>query len=672
MYKCIPRSPTRPPTSITPSYKLLPLHRPLLFAGFKLHGLCSNTFPAPKIPRRMASIAHSPRDPNTLSNYDTFLTTHITAKLAINFDARTISGDVTLTLKSITDALSKEIILDTSHLAIKGVAINGRAVRWGLAPRTEHYGSALKISLDEDVDNGTSLEAKITTETTKDCTSLGWMTPAQARSEHPYMYTQCQAIHARSIIPCQDTPGVKSTFEFNITSPLPVIASGLPTGIHEVLQESESPTSTKLYTFAQNIPIPSYLFALASGDIEKASIGPRSLVATGPKQLSAAKWELEECTETFIQIVEKIVFPYVWEQYNVLILPPSFPYGGMENPVYTYATPTLISGDRENVDVIAHELSHSYSGNLVSNCSWEHFWLNEGWTTYLERRLQAAAHGEPYRDFSAVIGWKALQDSVRQFGETHEFTKLVINLKGKDPDDAFSSIPYEKGYTFLSYLEGQVGKDKWNAYIPHYFTTFARRSLDSNEFKASLLSYFGSDPVASDALNNVDWDAWFYRPGLPPKPHFNTSMVDVCYDLSSKWEKIDSEKFEPEARDISGWTAGQIVVFLDNVREFAHKLGKSRTQAMGFVYKFADSGNVEVVARYLMVALIAKDDSSYKPTAELLGKVGRMKFVRPLFKLLSAANRSLAVDTFEKNREFYHPICRGQVEKDLFGSATKS
>ena len=612
------------------------------------------------------------RDPNTLSNYGHFLTIHTVVRLAIDFDSRKVSGDVVLKLKSITDAKSKEIVLDTSYLVVKDVTIEGRNSTWRLSSRSEPYGSALRINLEEGVDNGASLDVKISIATTEACTALGWMTPAQARSEHAYVYTQCQAIHARSIFPCQDTPDVKSTFEFYITSPLPVIASGLPTGSQEVQLEHGGLASKRIYKFVQNIPIPSYLFAFASGDIEKAGIGPRSLVATNPKELDAAKWELEESTENFMQIIENIVFPYAWEQYNVLILPPSFPYGGMENPVYTYATPTLISGDRENVDIIAHELSHSYSGNLVSNCSWEHFWLNEGWTTYLERRIQAAVHGEAHRDFSAIIGWKGLQDSVTEFGNTHEFTKLVIDLKGKDPDDAFSKIPYEKGYTFLSYLESQLGKDKWNRFIPHYFTTFARRSLDSYEFKANLLSFFESDPIASEALNKVDWDAWFYNPGLPPKPNFDTSLVDVCYELSSKWENLRLEKFEPKAQDIRGWAANQIVVFLDKVQEFAQGLTKSETQIMQSVYGFADSGNAEVVARYFMVALKAKDDSVYKPTAKLLSNVGRMKFVRPLYKLLSAADRSLAVETFEKNRDFYHPICRGQVEKDLFDGEEKT
>jgi leukotriene-A4 hydrolase len=384
---------------------------------------------------------------------------------------------------------------------------------------------------------GSIVAVNIGLATTDKCTALQWMEPAQtSNKKFPYMFSQCQAIHNRSVFPCQDTPDVKSTYDFKIRSPLPVVASGLSTGASNFKHGVDGESGTLLYTFHQEIPMPSYLFAIASGDIATASIGPRSLVSTGPEELSDAKWELEQDTEKFIEVAEKIIFPYQWTQYNVLVLPPSFPYGGMENPVFTFATPTIISGDRENVDVIAHELSHSWSGNLVSNASWEHFWLNEGWTTYLERRLGAAVHGEPHRDFSAIIGWKALEDSVKLFGEDHEFTKLVIDLKGKDPDDAFSSIPYEKGFHFLYYLEKLIGKSTWDKFIPHYFTTWSRKSLDSYDFKATLLEFFSSDKDASAALAKVDWDTWFYKPGLPPKPEFDTSMVDKCYALADKWE----------------------------------------------------------------------------------------------------------------------------------------
>jgi leukotriene-A4 hydrolase len=355
-----------------------------------------------------------------------------------------------------------------SFLDIKDITIDGKSAKWELNDRIEPYGSPLNVYLGQEYAKGKEIEIEVSLSTTGQCTALQWMTPAQtSNKKHPYMFSQCQAIHARSVFPCQDTPDVKATVDFNIRSPLPVVASGLPTGSANFLPGKDGGSGTLLYTFKQAVPMPSYLFAIASGDLASASIGPRSIVCTGPEELVECKWELEEDMEKFMQAAEKIVYPYAWGTYNVLVLPASFPYGGMENPIFTFATPTIISKDRQNVDVIAHELSHSWSGNLVSNASWEHFWLNEGWTTYLERRIAGAIHGEEHRDFSAIIGWKALQDSVERYGEDHEFTKLIVDLKGKDPDDAFSSIPYEKGFTFLYYLEKLVGKEKWDKFIPH-------------------------------------------------------------------------------------------------------------------------------------------------------------------------------------------------------------
>ena len=252
----------------------------------------------------MTTIVNTQRDPNTLSNYNNFVTTHTTVNFNIDFEKKVVGGKVALTLKSITDAAAKEILLDTSFLNVKDVALDGKFPKWDLLPRFKPYGSVLRIKLLDGVQNGQSVHVEMTTETTQDCTAIQWLTPAQTRSEHPYMFTQCQAIHARSIFPCQDTPDVKGTVEFNIESPFPVIASGIATCVKNLDKNLDGAASTKLYAFEQKIPIPSYLFALASGDIAKAPIGPRSVVATGPKQLKAAQWELEESTERYIETVE--------------------------------------------------------------------------------------------------------------------------------------------------------------------------------------------------------------------------------------------------------------------------------------------------------------------------------------------------------------------------------
>lgn len=626
--------------------------------------------PAPEsVARAAAESIHPVRDPNTLANYNAWRTRHTSADFDVDFDTKRLTGTVHLTLERLAKDESK-IILDTSFLDIVDVHIGADKTKWDLASkRFEPYGSPLTIQMNDTqtAASTSSVTVTIGVRTTKDCTALQWLTPAQtSNKKHPYMFSQCQAIHARSLFPCQDTPDVKSTFSFNIRSPLPVLASGLPTGAKDFLPGKDGKPGTLLYTFEQSIPMPSYLFALASGDLASASIGPRSTVWTGPEELKASQWEFEADTESYIQAAEKIVYPYAWTTYNVLVLPPSFPYGGMENPVYTYATPTVVSGDRQNVDVIAHELSHSWSGNLVSNASWEHFWLNEGWTTYLERRLQAAMHGgDKHRDFSAIIGWKALTDSIAQFGEDHEFTKLIPDLKGKDPDDAFSSIPYEKGFTFLYHLEKLLGRENWDKFIPHYFTVFKQRSLDSYDFKATLLSFFESDAEASKKLADLDFDTWFYKPGFPPKPEFDTELADKCYDLADKWEALNNgdAKFQPSKKDIEHFSANQSVVFLEKVQTFDKKLSPELVDQMGREYGYARSKNVELVSRYLVVGLQARDQSVYEPTAKLLGEVGRMKFVRPLFRELMKCDMGLAKKTFEKNKDFYHPICRGMLEK---------
>ena len=607
-----------------------------------------------------------PRDPNTLSNYNKWLTAHTTANLEIQFDQQRLSGSVVLTLKSINNSATKDILLDTSHLDISDIRVNGNPAQWELLPRMEPYGSALKISLDSGLPANQTVEVLMQISTTKSCTALQWLTPAQtSNKKHPYMFSQCEAIHARSIFPCQDTPDVKSTFDFNITSPLPVIASGLASANNPT---SPSPSGkSDLYKFHQPLPIPSYLFAIASGDIVSAPIGPRSVVATSPDQLSACVDELSADTESFLQAAEKIVYPYAWQQYNVLVLPPSFPYGGMENPIFTFATPTIISHDRQNVDVIAHELAHSWSGNLVSNASWQHFWLNEGWTTYLERRILAAVHGnDAWRDFSAIIGWQALADSVNQYGANHEFTKLIVNLRGQDPDDAFSSVPYEKGFNLLYHLEKLVGQAQFDAFIPHYFTKWRGKSLDSHEFQATLLDFFADNPTASQQLAHVDWHTWFYEPGLPPKPDFDTQLVRPAYELADKWETLttdDSKQppFRPQPSDTAQLTGNQLVVFLDRLISLPHPaLSAPLTAHMGTCYALSTSPNVELSSRWCQLALRARDPSCLPLVQDLLATVGRMKFVKPLYVIFSFPSSSssssppcssnLGIHTFVKPR----------------------
>ena len=353
----------------------------------------------------------------------------------------------------------------------------------------------------------------------------------------------------------------------------------------------------------------------------------------------------------------------------------------MENPIYTFATPTIISGDRSNVDVIAHELSHSWSGNLVSNASWEHFWLNEGWTMYLERRIQAAIHGEAEFHFSAIIGWKALEDAVALFGKDHEYTKLIINHKNVDPEDVYSTVAYEKGFHMVYYLERVVGRENFDKFIPHYFGKWQEKSLDSFEFRDTFMNFFnetGTDEI-KQKIAEIDWEGRFYATGLPPKPEFDTSLATQCYELANQWKDnvgpanttlglpslTNSQTFTPNANDMDGFTSTQKLVFLETVQQFETSLTADRAELLGKVYDIASSKNVELKSAFYLIAVKANERASCIGAAELLGTVGRMKYVRPLFRALEKVDRDLALKTFESHKDFYHPICRGMVEKDL-------
>lgn len=612
-------------------------------------------------------------DPSTLSNYRQVSVKHTNIAFKVDWAQQRLVGRVQFKL-GLEPSLN-ELVLDSSYIDIKSVLFNGQKHQFHLAPRAEPLGAKLSIDLNGAAqENDNSLEIDFST--TAECTAVQWMTPEQTDDKvAPYLFSQCQAIHARSLFPCFDTPAVKSTFSIAIQSKYATVSSGniAPEGSTKKLFGSffdDGSSDDKVYEFVQEQVIPSYLFSIASGAITSASIGPRSKVYTEKGNLAACKYEFEADTERFIQTAEKIVFPYDWKTYNVLVLPQGFPYGGMENPNMTFATPTLISGDRENVDVIAHELAHSWSGNLVTNCSWEHFWLNEGWTVYLERRIVGAIHGEPHRHFSAIIGWGDLEEAIKTLGESGKpYTKLVVDLKGgQDPDDAFSTVPYEKGFNFLFMLENLVGREAFDPFIPYYFGKFKGKSLDSYQFRDTLYEFFADK---KDLLDSIDWDTWYYTAGLPAKPKFDTSVADACYALADKWiAAADKGNFDQFAKsDLEGWTSTQAVVFLSTLsaglKNVADEPRLAAAKAIDATYQLSKSKNFEVIARWYALAIGAKVQSEYQSLANWLGTVGRMKFVRPGYRQLNSVDRQLALDTFNKYKEIYHPICRTMVAKDL-------
>lgn len=594
-------------------------------------------------------------DVSTLSTYKNVTVEECAISAKINWDEKNFFGTVSYTLT----AHSSPIALDTSFLNVSKITWDGQELsKWEIKERQSFQGSPLEISdVPVDVKGQLSIEFS----TTSDCTGLQWLEPEQTYGKKiPFMYSQCEPIHARSIFPCFDTPAIKVPFRFKIESKYPVLVSGLP------VTDSE---------FVQKVPIPSYLFAIASGNLESKPIGPRSHVWAEPEMVKACQWEFEADVEKQLKAAEELVFPYEWGKYDVLSLPPSFCFGGMENPVNTFATPTLIAGDRTLVNVIAHELAHSWSGNLVTNSSWDHFWLNEGWTVYLERRILGKLHGEAYRNFAAIEGWHDLVEAVNK--QPAQFTKLVVGLdSSQDPDDAFSTVPYEKGSTFLWYLENLVGRDSWDAFIPKYFTKFKYKSLNTEQFIETLYENFDKQ-----TLDQVDWNLWLHTPGLPPKPEFDQTLAIPCSELASKWmnnENINSELWKKWASvsDVKDMNPLQIIVLLNTLNSALPTLNVQNTEklaaavgSIGELYNLTKSRNPEVLFRWLQLAVSSGVPGSKETLAKWVGGIGRMKFVRPSYVLLNKVDHELALATFESNKNFYHAICRTMVEKDLAKSS---
>lgn len=364
--------------------------------------------------------------------------------------------------------------------------------------------------------------------TTPKSTAIQWLNPEQTVGKtHPYLFTQSQAIHARSLLPCQDTPAVKATYVAQVTCPAP---------LNVLMSANKRRVEENVYFFEQTQRIPAYLIAIGIGNIAGKEVGPRSTIWAEPEILDKAAWEFVE-TEDFIRLGESLTTPYAWEVYDLLILPPSFPYGGMENPCLTFLTPSLIAGDRSLTDVVAHEIAHSWTGNLVTNSSWEHFWLNEGFTMFIERKIIGRKYGEAYRQLDAHIGLGELRESVEFFGLQDPRTVLVPDLKNTDPDDVFSRVPYEKGHTLLYYLEQLVGGPKaFEPYIQEHVRHFAGQSIATDQWKDFLYAYFEKHvPVDVYAkLLEVDWNGWLKAPGMPPViPEYDQSLLLPCKNLAS-------------------------------------------------------------------------------------------------------------------------------------------
>ncbi|KAF9435403.1 Leukotriene A-4 hydrolase [Entomortierella beljakovae] len=611
-----------------------------------------------------------PYDPTSQSNLDEVKTNHIHLALTVDFTAKVLKGSAQLEIESISSDISS-VILDTSYIDIHSVSALNKPLNYQLEKRHEKYGSALRIDLDKPLQLGEKITLVVAYATTQDCTACQWLEPSQTvGKKHPYLFTQCQAIHARSLLPCQDSPSIKLTYSADITTPLRAVMSAVPSG-----KEEHAGTNTTTFKFEQKQRIPSYLIALAVGNLEGREIGPRSTVWTEPEVMEAAAWEFVD-TENFIRTGEELLTPYDWGRYDLLVLPASFPYGGMENPCLTFVTPSLLAGDRSLVDVVAHEIAHSWMGNLVTTENWEHFWLNEGFTVFIERKILGRMRGIEHSEFSAILGYKALQESVDLFGKDHPFTALRPCLRGEDPDDAFSRVPYEKGFNLLYYLEKHLGGPSvFEPYLRGHVQEFAGRSINTDDWKAFLYSFmeknFGQEKL--DLLNQVDWEGWLSGTGMPVVENkFDETLAKACTCLCQKWDKSRTKSTKTElslefsSSDISEFSSTQTVVFLEKVADLV-PLPHGHLDLMDELYHLTTVRNSEIRLRWHLLCLKADYEKIYPEVVAFASSMGRMKMARPLLRSLYKAKNGaeLARETFLKHKSFYHPIAAAMISKDL-------
>ncbi|XP_061187937.1 leukotriene A-4 hydrolase-like isoform X1 [Saccostrea echinata] len=608
--------------------------------------------------------ALSPEDPCSFSRPDECKVTSLDLILEVDFDSRKLCGYVDLSVQRMKDGV-QNLILDTRDVSIQKItdADNCQELKYTLGESTGSFGSKLEVQLP--VSSSTSNKVRVYYETSPQCTALQWLRPEQtAGKRQPYLFSQCQAIHARSMVPCQDTPAIKVPYTAKVTAPRDITI--LMSAVRLDPEPHPSDSSKLVHQFEQKVPIPTYLIAIVGGDLESRQIGPRSKVWTEKEMVEDAAEEFSE-TEKMIQTAEALLGPYIWGQYDLLVLPPSFPFGGMENPCLTFVTPTLLAGDKSLADVVAHEISHSWTGNLVTNKNWEHFWLNEGHTVFVERKITGRLHNsEALRQFMALGGSKDLKESIEVVLKNGPHTRLIPDLKGVDPDEAFSIVPYEKGFTLLFHLETLLGGPAvFEKFLKAYIEKFKQQSIDSNQWKDFLYSYFTDK---REVLDSVEWDKWFYDQGMPPvKPKYDDSLEIPCKQLSQRWSSAgenELDQFKPN--DLTSLTSVQVREFLALLVE-EPPLSLSKVLKMEELYKLNAVRNSEVRFRWQRLCIKAQWKDAIPRVLDFVNEQGRMKFVRPLYRDLYGWEeaRPIAIQNFQTHRGEMHNTTATMLAKDL-------
>ncbi len=586
------------------------------------------------------------KDIHSFANTDKIQMYHLELDLKVDFERKILLGSALIHFENPRKV--QELILDTDQLNIKRVRLdNGEDASFKIGKTVKYLGEPLIIQIQPD-----TKAVAIEYETSPEAAALQWLTPEQTASKKaPFLFSQSQCILARSWFPCQDSPGVRFSYKARVQVPDSLLA----------LMSAKNPqtkNTSGIYEFEMPQPIPAYLVAIAVGDLEFAPIDERTGVYAEPTMLDIARQEFEDLGK-MVNIAEQIYGKYEWERYDLLVLPPSFPFGGMENPRLTFATPTIIAGDKSLVSLVAHELAHSWSGNLVTNATWNDFWLNEGFTVYFERRIMEELEGKDYAEMLALLGYQDLLADIEELGANSKDTKLQLDLRQRNPDDAVTEIAYEKGYFFLRLIEETFGREKFDAFVKKYFKTFAFESMNTENFIKFLeKELLESNEALAQKIRHQDW---IFGVGIP----------DNCPKVRSvRFEKVDKElkKWitykQTDSLQTSSWSSHEWLHF---IRHLPNTITLQDMEQLDKAFAFTNSGNSEILAAWFVHCIHQNYTKAYPALEKFLTNVGRRKFLLPLYTAMSKhpETKQMAIQIYEKAKANYHSLVRVKIEETL-------
>ncbi len=590
-----------------------------------------------------------PRDVHSYAQPEKARVTHVSLDLAPDFTAHKLAGTATLSIARAQGADS--IVLDSGNLTIKRVSDGaGAPLVFNTGTAKELLGSPLTVMLPTQGDT-----IVIEYETSPTASAVQWLSPEQtAGKKLPFLFTQGQAILTRSWVPTQDSPGIRQTYDATIRVPAGMRA--VMSADHVQPEGEKDSLGRAVFRFRMDKPIPPYLVALAIGDIAFKPIGTNTGVYAEPSVLDRAADEFAE-VDRMVAAAEMLYGPYRWGRYDILVLPPSFPFGGMENPTLTFATPTILAGDRSLVSLVAHELAHSWSGNLVTNATWDDFWLNEGFTTYIEVRLMEELRGKPYADMLRQIGRQDMQAAVADAGAQAPDTRLHLDLAGRDPDAGMTGIAYEKGSAFLQTVESVVGRERLDAFLRDYFDHFAFQPMSSER----MVAYMTERLFKDDEAERVDVRAWVFEPGIP---------ANIAPVKSEAFEAVDAQIAlwkdggATSALNTSKWSTHEWLHFL---RALPDSIPAARLAELDKTFKLSSSGNSEVLFAWLKIAIRNRYEPAFAALEQFLTAQGRRKFVAPLYADLAKTDwgRAMAMDIYRRARPTYHSVAVTTIDPAL-------